>query len=233
MNGEYSITAMRQASKLIALLAYHFWHRLNQPKNTTDLIPRERLETWLYRLLLKLATPSHKQAIQSYVLIYSPLKLTIFCRLLSHLGNVGYSAHWLSGVLDNLLEGKITTTARPPRLTPMKIKETKASMPVLTQSVELFVAELSTLASMWQPALPFGVLSTKIPRRQDVRKYRIKFTNVSAEVDNVAFFVLAFFNTLMLPTQSSFRTLLLDDETGQKDSQVSTLRKEGSHIVTT
>ena len=106
-------------------------------------------------------------------------------------------------------------------------------MPALTQSVKPFVAELSTLASMWQPTLPFGILSTSIPRRQDVRKYRIKFTNVSGEVDNVATFVLAFFQTLMLPTQSSFRTLLLDDEEGQKDSQAATLRKEGLHIVTT
>ena len=45
--------------------------------------------------------------------------------------------------------------------------------------------------------------------------------------------VLAFFKTLLLPTQPSFRTLLLDDEEGQTDSQAATLRKEGSHIVTT
>jgi hypothetical protein len=233
MNGEYSMTAMRQASKLIAPLAYHFWHRLDQPKNSADLMPREKLETWLYRLLLKLGIPSHKQAIQSYVLIYSPLNLTVFYRLLLHLSNVGYPAHWLSGVLDNLLGGRINTTARPPRSDPLMIKETKARLPALTQSVKPFVAELSTLASMWQPALPFGLLSTNIPRRQDIRKYRLAFTNVSGEVDNVATFVLAFFKTLLLPPKSAFRTLLLDDEEGQKDSQVSTLRKEGLHIVTT
>jgi hypothetical protein len=233
MNGEYSMNTRGSRMGSNALLAYHFWHYLDRPKTFADLMPRERLETWLYRLLLKLAIPSHKQAIQSMVLIYSPLNLTIFCRLLLHLSNIGYPAHWLSGALDNLLEGRINTTARPPRSDPMKIKETKASMPVLTQSIKPFVAELSTLASMWQSALPFGLLSTNIPRRQDIRKYRIKFTNVSGGVDNVATFVLAFFNTLLLPLQRSFRTLLLDDEEGQKDSQVSALRKEGLHIVTT
>jgi len=194
---------------------------------------REKLETWLYRLFLKLTIPAHKQAIQSWVLIYSPLNLTIFYRLLFHLSNVGYPAHWLSGVLDNLLKGRIITTARPPRSEPLKIKETKTSMPGLSQSVQPFVAELSTLASIWQSALPFGVLSTEIPRTQDIRKYRINFTGVSGYVDNTAVFVLAFHQALMLPSQRSFRTLLLDDEEGQKSPQISTLRKEGLHIVTT
>jgi len=196
-------------------------------------MPLEKLETWLYRLLLKLAIPAHKQETQSYVLIYSPLNLSIFYRLLLHLSNIGYPAHWLSGVLDNLLEGKINTTARPPRSDPMKIKETKTAMPALTQSTKPFVAELSTLASMWQSVLPFGVLTPNIPRRQDVRKYRITFTNVSGDVDSVATFVLAFFHTLMLPLQPSFRTLLLDDEQGQKDPQAAALRKGGLQIITT
>lgn len=195
-------------------------------------MPRERLETWLYRLLLKLAIPAQKEA-QSFVLIYSPLNLDVFYRLPLHLSNIGYPAHWLSGVLDNLLEGSINTTARAPRSDPMKIKETKARMPVLSQSVKPFVAELSTLASMWQSTLPFGVLSTNIPRSQDIRKYRVDFTNVKEHVDNTAAFVLAFFHVLMLPTQPTFRTLLLDDEEGQDDPQVSKLRKEGLHIVTT
>ena len=71
------------------------------------------------------------------------------------------------------------------------------------------------------------------PRRQDIRKYRTKFTDVPTHVDNVATFVLAFFNTLMLPSQSSLRTLLLDDEQDRKDQQASRLCKEGLHIVTT
>lgn len=213
MGGECRRVTQRQKRELVVLLAYHFWHYLDRPKTFADLMPRERLETWLYRLLLKLAIPAHRQS-QSFVLVYSPLNLTILYRLLLHLRNVGYTAHWLSGVLDNLLEGRINTTARPPRSDPLKIKETKASMPALTQSVKPFVAELSTLASMWQPALPLGVLSTNIPRRQGIRKYRIKFTNVLGDVDSVTTFVLAFFKILLLPTQPSFRTLLLDDEEG-------------------
>ena len=149
------------------LLGYCYWHYLDLPSTFADLIPREKLETWLYRLLLKLAIPASRE-IQSFVLIYSPLNFTVFYRLLLHLNNVGYPAHWLSRVLDNLLEGKITTTARPPRSDPMKIKETKAAMPTLTQSVQPFVAELSTLASMWQPALPFGVLSPAQARHPEI-----------------------------------------------------------------
>lgn len=106
-------------------------------------------------------------------------------------------------------------------------------MPRLSQPVKPFVAELSTLASIWQSALPFGVLSTEIPRTQDIRKYRINFTEVSEHVDNTAVFALAFFHGPMFPLQKSFRTLLLDDEEDQKDPQISNLREEGLHIVTT
>ena len=232
MNGEYIMTTMRRKYDLIAFLGYRFWHRLDRPKSLADLMPREKLETWLYRLLLKLAIPAHREAV-SFVPIYSPLNLTVFYRLLLHLSNVGYPSHWISGVLDNLLEGRINTTARPPRSDPMKIKETKAKMPALSQSVKPFVAELSTLASMWQSALPFGVLSNNIPRRQDIRKYRINFTDVSEDSDNTAVFVLAFFNVLMLPLQPTCRKLLLDDEEGQKDPKASTLRTQGLHIITT
>lgn len=232
MNSGYSMTTLRQEWDLTALLGYHFWHHLDRPKTFADLMTRERLETWLYRLFFELAIPA-QQEIQSFVLIYSPLNLTCFYRLLLHLNKVGYAAHWLSGVLDNLLEGRINTTARPPRSDPLKIKEIKASMPGLNQSVKPFVAQLSTLASIWQSALPFGVLSTKIPSTQDIRKYRINFNGVSEHVDNTAAFVLAFYQALMLPLQPSFRTLLLDDEEGQKDPNISKLRKEGLHIVTT
>ncbi|KAM0716120.1 hypothetical protein Q7P37_008634 [Cladosporium fusiforme] len=236
-SGSRDLEFGKMASSLLGssqlMNSYHFWHHFARSQTFADLMPREKLETWLYRVFLKLAIPAHKQAIQSYVLIYSPLTLIVFYRLLLHLSNVGYPAHWLSGVLDNLLKGRINTTARPPRSDLMKIKETKASMPTVGQSVKPFVAEMSTLASIWQSALPFGVLSTNIPRTQEIRKYRINFTEVSEHVDNTAVFVLAFFQALMLPLQPSFRTLLLDDERGQKDPQISTLREEGLHIVTT
>jgi hypothetical protein len=139
MNSGYSMTTLRQEWNLTALLGYHFWRHLDRPKTFADLMPRERLETWLYRLFFKLAIPAHKREIQSYVLIYSPLNLTVFYRLLLHLSTVEYPAHWLSGVLDNLLEGRVHTTARPPRSDPMKIKETKAVMPGLNRSVKPFL----------------------------------------------------------------------------------------------
>ena len=129
-------------------------------------MPREKLETWLYRLFLKLAIPAHRES-QSFVLIYSPLNLTVFYRLLLHLSSVGYPAHWLSGVLDDLINGRINTTARPPRSDPMKIKETRARMPSLSQSVQPFVAELSTLASIWQSALVSSPLKSLARKKSE------------------------------------------------------------------
>jgi len=43
-----------------------------------------------------------------------PLNLLGFVILLNRLAAIGYPHHWLATVLDNLLSGKIKTTARPP-----------------------------------------------------------------------------------------------------------------------
>jgi hypothetical protein len=67
MNSGYSMTALRKERDLTALIGYHFWHHLDRPQAFANLMSRERLETWLYRLFLKLAIPAHKREIQSWV----------------------------------------------------------------------------------------------------------------------------------------------------------------------
>jgi hypothetical protein len=62
MNGGYIMSTLRQERELIALLGYRFWHHLDRHKTFANLMPRERLETWLYRLFLKLVIPAHKRS---------------------------------------------------------------------------------------------------------------------------------------------------------------------------
>ena len=119
---------------------------------------RVDLETWLYRLFLKLSIPNER-AIRIMTLIYSPLNLTVFVRLCDHLHKIGYPAHWLSGVVGNIMSGEVRTKARPPRSDPLQIKEIKVDMPRLAQSTRPFVAELTTLLGIWSPVPSFGLQS--------------------------------------------------------------------------
>lgn len=110
-------------------------------------MPRPTVETWLHRLFFKLCIPKERQIV-NMELIFSPLNLTAFVRLCIHLHSIGYPAHWIGGVLEDILSRHITTKAWPPRSDPLKIREVKNEMPPLKQSTAPFVAELSTLVSM-------------------------------------------------------------------------------------
>ncbi|KAK5129040.1 hypothetical protein LTR85_000373 [Meristemomyces frigidus] len=113
------------------MCSYNRWHHQDVSTDPANLMSRGMLETWLYRIFLKIAIPKDKRQIESQVLIYSPLNLTVFFRLCWHLHNVGYPAHWMSGVLTEVLSGKIATRARPPRSEPLSIREVKTAMPVV------------------------------------------------------------------------------------------------------
>ncbi|TKA67798.1 hypothetical protein B0A55_09923 [Friedmanniomyces simplex] len=100
---------------------YLNWYTLPGPSNLAGLMPREKLETWLYRPFLKLAIPVHKDEIQDFTFIYSPLNLMASPRV-------------------------IKTSAPPPRSEPLSLQETNVEMSVIMQSVTPFVAEFSALA---------------------------------------------------------------------------------------
>ena len=200
-----------------------------------DLMPRAKLQTWLYRLFLKTALPVDKHNITDWTLIYSPLNLTYFFRLCAHLHSIGYPGHWLGEVISNLLSGTITTTARPPRSEPLEPREIDAPQKPLAQSVAPFTAELSTLAAMWQRLLPFGILSRHIAPVETLKKYSITFAKVSQEVDAYPLFVLVFHkgDTVPVSHASSMRSLLLGDENGSKEHDHKEFRERRVSVVST
>lgn len=92
----------------LVLTEYIKFHHEPQSLTSTSRMPREQFETWLFRLFVKLAIPKNRD-LRNYVLLYSPLNLTAFVRLCGHLHSIGYSAHWISGVLADICSGRITT----------------------------------------------------------------------------------------------------------------------------
>ena len=192
---------------------------------------RAALETWLYRLFLKLCMPIEWQIVDME-LIFSPLNLTAFIRLCIHLHSIGYPSHWIDGVLDNILSDNITTKARPPRTYPLKIREVKNELSPLKQSIAPFVAELSTLVSMWQCALPFGILAPTLPRLDQIRKYTLVIDKFEDEVIGSPVFVISLFNADALPPAPSIRPYLLTDELAET-SIPAARRMKGIHIIST
>lgn len=214
---------------------YNEWHHVEVRKDLSSLMPRARLENWLERLFLKIAIPIHKDDIESNTLIYSPLNLTVFFRILLHLHHAGYPAHWLSGVWSEILSGKLTTSARAPRSEPLSLKESRKAFPVLEQSTAPFVAELTTFTALWQPALPFAIPVSNLPLIHQVHQYSVRFRKVSDRAGTIPQFILAFYDKSIKEYGFDLRKHLLDDELGlpRKSSAARRINESRLHIVTT
>ena len=229
-------THVPDPTDMMPMAEYRRWYPCHRSKSLAERMSRLDLETWLYRIFLKLSVPKER-TIRSMTLIYSPLNLTVFVRLCDHLHKIGYPAHWLNGVLGGIMSGEVTTKARPPRSEPLKIKETKADMPPLAQSTRPFVAELSTLLSIWSPVLSFGLQSSALPALDAVHKNL--FTLETVPDDPVAeppAFVLVFLDDEIPMAGSSdkgLRPYLLSDELGETTHEAKALRDRGIHVLTT
>lgn len=221
--------------------SYANWHH-SQKKSLPfpKLMPRARLEVWLYRMFLKIAIPVPRQ-IKDMELIYSPLNLTVLFRLVQHLSEAGYPSHWLSQVLANIMSGTITTNTRPPKSNPLKLREVKGESrnTCLTQSTGPFVAEMLTLASVWSSFLPFGLVGCQISSTQDVKKYEINFRHTKNGGQGIiACFVLVFvddriFKSIPASKRSNMRQLFLPDETIAQGAAEKRLHEKGMHVVST
>lgn len=227
--------AAEETDGLPALANYVKWrHHPTSTSSFSNLLPRRRFETWLYRLFLKMTIPIGRK-MRDFALIYSPLNLTAFLRLCGHLHRVGYPAHWISGVLDELVSGTIRTTARPPRTDPLEIEEAEGTMPMMKQSTKPFVSELTTLLSLWQLALPFGVVSKNVPEASKVHKYELDFPKCDDFMGETPSFLLVLFHLKILPEEASgnLRPILLSDEVADSSPWASEARETGIHVIST
>ncbi|KAK2613339.1 hypothetical protein N8I77_000257 [Diaporthe amygdali] len=98
------------------------------------LMPRPRLERWLYAHFLKICLPAKRDP-EHGAAVYAPLNLTAFIRLLLHLFERGYPAHWLGTVIENLTSASIKTTARAPRKEVMDVEDVNTVYPLRQISV--------------------------------------------------------------------------------------------------
>ncbi|KAI3391944.1 hypothetical protein diail_6590 [Diaporthe ilicicola] len=216
-----------------------------KPSGDTDeipwgrLMPRARVERWLYAHFLKICLPASRDPKYPNrgAPVYAPLNLTAFLRLVVRLAERGYPAHWLSTVIENLTSGVIKTTARAPRTDALDVKAVDTIHPLRPMSVAPWMAEFTTLLGIWRGLMPFGfaVASGAHVTPADVYEYSVTFPDFREEDARfrVPHFVLVFENTELGKTGQSLRKTLLDDEAGDNSERAKKARAEGLHVVAT
>ncbi|KAK8016834.1 hypothetical protein PG993_015023 [Apiospora rasikravindrae] len=218
----FSMKWMRQSTKALE------WSKL---------MPRRNVEHWLHAMFFRLCLPfPWVRDFESRVL--RPLNLTTLFRLVVHLFKMGYPASWLSNILNDLANGEVSSTARPPREPVTDASAAKKPHSPKPVSMRPFVTEYRMLLSLWRRLLPFGLFLQKtveeqLPDPRKIRQFQILFASISEDLSASAArainlpdidtksSVLVFWNRTVngeVPIEGNLRETLLDDESVKSES---------------
>ncbi|KAK1752247.1 tetratricopeptide [Echria macrotheca] len=205
-----------------------------------DLLPRPALEKWIYGHFLKIALPNPRPD-ESDRPIYSPLNFTALLRLICHLAEIGCPAHWLSTILITLCgggpNGNMTTTARPPKMIVTTKADVDAVYPAMAMTVAPWVAQFTTLVSIWSPLMPFGCIAPPgvLVSAAEIGEFSVSFRPFTEDMPRAPHFVLVFWNGALraIPGYDELRRFLRDDEQGDKTPTAARIRREGVHVINT
>ncbi|KAF5128473.1 hypothetical protein E5D57_009413 [Metarhizium anisopliae] len=201
------------------------------------LLSKAGFEKWVYGHLLKICLP-HPRPVFSDSPVYAPLNLTALIHLVVGMFEVGYPAHWLVRILSCICTGVITTSARPPErrvYTPAQVDAVRAPKDVYVQP---WVAEFTTLVSIWRRLLPFGIdssLSASLVPLETIHQYSIAFPPFPAINDHRPQAILVFWNTEVGDVAQRLDSLydLLDSSGGDNSKSARNIGEKGVVCVTT
>ncbi|KAI4220875.1 MAG: hypothetical protein LQ349_007983 [Xanthoria aureola] len=185
------------------LAEYLHWPRTSHfPLPFDQLLPRSKITTWLFTMFFKIVLPADRGSQAWDILIYAPLNLTIFIRILSHLNELGYPAHWLSAALVQILEDEVTTSARPPETSPLSLAEARRENSTKRLTTAPFVTEMVIMTAMFLPLLPFAVITSALPNVDRIHEYKIAFKVKTHFKDGLGLpvFVLIFWESELAET---------------------------------
>ncbi|EGF98561.1 uncharacterized protein MELLADRAFT_113407 [Melampsora larici-populina 98AG31] len=209
-------------------MQYFLWERIPQQSLTFEQrMPQPKLLHWLYTHFLKICVPYPRvRGDSDLALIFAPLNMTAFLRLLKHVSELGYPAHWISNLIDSIFSGKITTTARPPLQQYCIIGSyNQRCRHILPSTILLY----DTVA--------FGVRdpdrTMALPSEQDIVQYTVKFPDLNVCDGQVPHSMLVFHDeqTFGQPPKC-LRPFLIDDITDM-DSKLLELRDRGLRCMST
>ena len=214
------------------------------PHNFSALLPRKQFTKWFYSLFFRLVLPMKLVLAMKTKIIFSPLNLCILLRLITQLRGFGYPSHWLSEPLLNIIHNAVTTTARPPRAKPMRPADVKRNYPDKKLCTAPFGNELSTLARLFQPLLPFELTSPAIPKKEEIYKYSFKLDGYMNSSPQPNCLILVFMNESLFSSNRAPQSLIFnlrkvldasaDEELGRKGpKKIEELRERGVKVWST
>lgn len=229
---------------------YFHWQSCGKgPLAFASLLPRASLMKWLWALLLKTILPLNRSEYNFHKLILSPMNTTLIFRILIHLRHLGYPSHWLSDFLAQILSNTAVTSARPPKTCPLDIEESTRDNPKTALSMTPFVPELTSLSLIFQPFLPFTVVTSSLPSPSAVYEYNLSAPDNTGGLPLPSFerqvWILVFHDARLwheiyddTPFQSSdLRSLLDSSSEGRlpkpEAKRARTFREKGVLVVST
>ncbi|KAF7947548.1 hypothetical protein EAE96_008634 [Botrytis aclada] len=162
---------------MFPLIEYTFYSHA-QPVSEDDwsaLLPRNELKKWFYALFFRLALPYNVEIFKPNTVIFSPLNLTILFRLIDQLRSRHYPSHWMSEILSNIIENKVVSSCRPPRMTPTSVPALEKQHKTRKLCTAPFSHEMATLTQMFMPLVHFSLASSAIPAQNDIYRYTFPF----------------------------------------------------------
>lgn len=190
----------------------------------------------MYGHLLKICL-SYPRPIINGQPVYAPLNLTSPIRLMICMFEVGYPAHWLLRIFSCICTGTITTCVRPPTKRVSNPADVDATHSAREICVQPWVAEFTTLLSIWRRLVPFGIdlLSGSLVPLGTIFQYSITFPSIPAEYERIPHFILVFWITEVgytMKPPASIYNLLLDGGRGDNPASARNIREKGIVCVT-
>ncbi|KAI0884846.1 uncharacterized protein GGS22DRAFT_189057 [Annulohypoxylon maeteangense] len=221
-------------STSIPMIHYHRWEgRKSGAIPLEQMMSKMSLCKWLHAHFLKICLPSYRHEICR---VFAPLNMTMFMRLVVHMGHLGYPGHWLSEIIKSLSSGDIHTAARAlprPALGPNAVDKNNA---LRAMCVKPWRAEFTTLVTQWKELFPFATVipSGILPSPEIITEYSIKIPLVPSNNLSQPHFMLVFWNQRKYgePPDGIYR-LLLDDENGDMTTSAQKIRSDGINILST
>jgi hypothetical protein len=192
-----------------------YW-RLAGPQ---DLPQKLQFTLWLTHMFFKLALPVPRDSDSTCCVVEQPLTLSTFVRLCASLiADRGIPMHWVSNVVDSILDGTLTTRAIPPRTVPLTLDDAgyliyPESISLDIQSAQTFhlqplLPELRALLVRYMPVLGFRLL-TPLPPTSFVGNHAIPFEIVDIGYSTAKVLTLFFVGPdAMQPGQEMWREII-------------------------
>ncbi|KAJ7441601.1 hypothetical protein B0H11DRAFT_2204687 [Mycena galericulata] len=122
------------------------------PLTAAQLAPREQLEGWLHRILMRILAPPYSNT--SGYSILMPTTFRTFIQLLIHVVDMGYPLNWISDLFNSILSDDLHSSWRPYASAPMLADTISKQHPLTRVQLSSWMADIEVVIASALPILP-------------------------------------------------------------------------------